>query len=108
MAFDPPSAFPPRTQMDWLSAGTPTTCCDTMPLRSTLERLVDFDRINHTGEMRLSVGAVNVRTGPFLYLDSAELAIRAEDVMASTALPPACRRNRASPSRRSASSNSAA
>jgi hypothetical protein len=31
-------------------------------LRSTLERLVDFDRINE-GKMRLSVGAVNVRTG---------------------------------------------
>ena len=37
-------------------------------LRSTLERLVDFDRIN-AGEMRLSVGAVNVRSGNFVYFD---------------------------------------
>jgi hypothetical protein len=35
---------------------------DTKPLKATLERLVDFDRIN-SGEMRFSVGAVNVRTG---------------------------------------------
>ncbi|SFK87197.1 Patatin-like phospholipase [Falsiroseomonas stagni DSM 19981] len=38
--------------------------------------------------MRLSVGAVNVRTGNFAYFDSAEIPIRAEHVMASGALPP--------------------
>jgi NTE family protein len=52
-----------------------------------LERLVDFDRIN-SGAMRLSVGAVNVRTGNFVYFDTATHAIRAEHVMASGALPP--------------------
>jgi hypothetical protein len=31
-------------------------------LKSTLERLVDFDRLN-AGEVRFSVGAVNIRTG---------------------------------------------
>ena len=36
-----------------------TSFYDTGPLKATLERLVDFDRIN-AGEMRLSVGAVNV------------------------------------------------
>jgi NTE family protein len=35
---------------------------DTLPLRATLERLVDFDRINRR-EMRLSVGAVDARSG---------------------------------------------
>src|SRR5262245_29698465 len=35
---------------------------DTAPLRATLERLVDFDRIN-AGGMRFSVGAVNVCIG---------------------------------------------
>jgi len=30
---------------------------------------VDFDRIND-GQMRFSVGAVNVRTGNFVYFDS--------------------------------------
>src|SRR5947199_5368414 len=37
---------------------------DTAPLRATLQRLVDFDRINAC-ETRLSVGAVGVTTGNF-------------------------------------------
>ncbi len=45
-----------------------TSWYDTSPLRSTLERLVDFDRIN-AGEMRFSVGAVNIRSGNFVYFD---------------------------------------
>jgi NTE family protein len=60
---------------------------DTAPLKATLERLVDFDRIN-SGEMRLSVGAVNVRTGNFTYFDSTKDRIRPEHIMASGALPP--------------------
>jgi hypothetical protein len=40
---------------------------DTRPLRATLERFADFERINRSAEMRVSVGAVNVRTGNFLY-----------------------------------------
>lgn len=59
----------------------------TAPLRETLERLVDFDRIN-AGETRLSIGAVNVRTGDFAYFDNRERRIGAEHVMASGALPP--------------------
>jgi NTE family protein len=65
-----------------------TSWYDTHPLRSTLERLVDFDRINH-GTMRFSVGAVNVRTGNFAYFDTTTDKIRVEHVMASGALPPA-------------------
>jgi NTE family protein len=38
---------------------------ETKLLKATLEQLVDFDRIN-SGEMRLSVGALNVRTGNFV------------------------------------------
>ena len=60
---------------------------DTEPLRATLERLVDFDRIN-SGEVRLSVGAVNIRSGNFVYFDSAQQQIRVEHIMASGALPP--------------------
>ncbi len=58
-------------------------------LRSTLERLVDFDRIN-SGEMRFSVGAVNIRSGNFVYFDSTSHKIRPEHIMASGALPPGC------------------
>ena len=60
---------------------------DTAPLESTLERLVDFDRIN-SGAVRLSVGAVNVRTGNFTTFDSALQRIDVRHVMASGALPP--------------------
>ena len=60
---------------------------DVAPLKATLGRLVDFDRINK-GPMRFSVGAVNVRTGNFTYFDTATHEIRAEHVMASGSLPP--------------------
>jgi NTE family protein len=70
--------------------GTPgaTSWYDTTPLRATLLELVDFDRIN-SGEVRFSVGAVNVRTGNFAYFDNATHTIMPEHVMASGALPPA-------------------
>jgi NTE family protein len=64
-----------------------TSFYDTAPLKATLEAFVDFDRIN-SGATRLSVGAVNVRSGNFAYFDSAHQSIRAEHVMASGALPP--------------------
>src|SRR6476469_8141441 len=65
---------------------------DTTPLRATLERLVDFDRINDL-ETRLSVGAVSVTSGNFRYFDNVELKkqgrkIGPEHIMASGALPP--------------------
>jgi NTE family protein len=65
---------------------------DTSPLRATLERLVDFDRINAL-ETRLSVGAVSVTTGNFKYFDNFEMRkagkrIGPEHIMASGALPP--------------------
>jgi NTE family protein len=60
---------------------------DTAPLAATLERLVEFERVNR-GDVRLAVGAVNVRSGNFVYFDSAETPLRAAHVMASSALPP--------------------
>jgi NTE family protein len=65
---------------------------DTSPLRETLERLVDFDRINDL-KCRLSVGAVSVTSGNFRYFDNVEFKklgkrIGPEHIMASGALPP--------------------
>ena len=77
----PPAPFQPRGSLEAISY------YNTAPLRSTLERLVDFDRIN-SGTVRLSVGAVNVRTGNFEYFDSTERKIDARHIMASGALPP--------------------
>ena len=65
---------------------------DTAPLQKTLERLVDFDRINDL-KTRLSVGVVSVTTGNFKYFDNVEFKklgkkIGPEHIMASAALPP--------------------
>jgi len=60
---------------------------DTRPLKATLERLCDFDRIN-SQETRVSVGAVNVGTGNFVYFDNTTTKLRPEHFMASGALPP--------------------
>ena len=76
----PPYLHPPGT----IEA---TSYYDTTALRGTLESLVDFDRIN-AGEMRFSVGAVNVRTGNFAYFDTKTHTIRPEHILASGALPP--------------------
>ena len=64
-----------------------TSYYETKLLKTTLEQLVDFDRIN-SAEMRFSVGAVDVRTGNLVYFDNTTREIRPEHVMASGSLPP--------------------
>ena len=60
----------------------------TSPLQETLTELTDCDRLGK-GETRLTVGAVNVRSGQMEYFDSREQPLGAAHVMASGALPPA-------------------
>jgi NTE family protein len=82
--------FAPRAPAPWLQpagAVEATSYYDSSPLKATLERLVDFDRIN-AGDTRFSVGAVNVGTGNLVYFDNATRTIGPEHVMASCALPP--------------------
>jgi len=83
--FFAPRQLPPFAQAPGSAAAT--SFYDTAPLKATLERLVDFDRINAEG-VRLTVGATNLRTGNFRYFDSAKERIGPEHVMASGALPP--------------------
>jgi NTE family protein len=82
--------FSARRLLPWFQpAGTieATSFYDTADLKRTLERLVDFDRLNASA-LRFSVGAVNVRTGNFVYFDTKTHTIQPEHVMASGALPP--------------------
>jgi NTE family protein len=88
--------FAPRYPPPWLYAsGTAnaTSFYDTCQLRDTLERFVDFDRLN-AGAIRLSIGAVNVRSGNFVYFDTQTHTIGPEHITASAALPPVSLRSR--------------
>ena len=85
-----PGFFNPRPLAPWLTPGGgagATSFYETVKLRSTLERLVDFDRIN-SGTVRFTVGAVNVRSGNLVCFDTDTHRIGPEHVMASGALPP--------------------
>jgi NTE family protein len=76
----PPNLWPPS---DPLKA----SYYDNSQLRTTLEKLVDFDLINKR-QIRFSVGAVDVCSGNFRYFDSNDCEIRFEHVIASGSLPP--------------------
>jgi NTE family protein len=93
--FGVPGFFTPRIPPAPLwpkGSGGAVSFYDTAPLKKTLERLVDFDRVNDL-KTRLSVGAVSVTTGNFRYFDNFEFRkagkkIGPEHIMASGALPP--------------------
>ena len=89
MIFGQPGFFKPRGTNPWLSvagAESALSYYDTAELKRTLESLVDFDLLNN-GKKRLSVGAVNVRTGNFIYFDTCKIFVGPEHIMASGAAP---------------------
>jgi NTE family protein len=57
-------------------------------LHETLAEVIDFECVK-AGPLRLTVGAVNVRSGRMHYFDSRSLPISLEHVLASCAMPPA-------------------
>ena len=90
MVFGVPGFFNPRSVPPFFAAdGTigALSFYDTAPLKATLEELVDFDLVNRA-DVRLSLGAVNLRNGNSVYFDNTKMQIRPEHVLASGALPP--------------------
>ena len=97
-AFGVPGFFHPRPlPVPFMPPGISqaTSFYDTAPLVETLNELVDWDRLND-GPVRLSVGAVDVESGNFVYFDTrgpngehqVSSRIDARHIMASGALPP--------------------
>lgn len=87
-----PGFFTPNPR-SWLGTDIPlgvagASFYSTAPLWQTLDELVDFDYLAK-GATRLTLGAVNVRSGRMRYFDSRDKAISIDHVMASGALPPA-------------------
>ena len=89
--FGVPGFYTPRMPPALLAPAGSTEALsiyDTSALAATLERLIDFRRID-TGPIRLSLGAVDVESGNSTYFDSLEAPICPRHVLASGALPPA-------------------
>jgi len=86
-----PGFYKPRMLSPWQQvpgqAGA-TSHYDTSDLKDHLNSLINWDILNSDSH-RLSVGAVNVRTGNYKYFDTALERIGPEHIMASGALPPA-------------------
>ncbi|MFM0398208.1 DUF3734 domain-containing protein [Paraburkholderia aspalathi] len=86
-----PGFFSPRNPLPMAGFGkknpNAVSYYDTAALRETLLKFADFDRIND-GDIRVSVGAVNVRTGNLVYFDNTKMRLEPEHFMASGALPP--------------------
>jgi NTE family protein len=93
-AWGVPGMFRPHLLPSWWApSGSPEALAyyDSAPLRESLDELVDWDRLNH-GPTRLSVGAVDIESGNFVYFDNHDPhwrgKIDARHIMASGALPP--------------------
>ncbi len=86
--FGAPNFFVPRMPPAILWPGgsaDKVSYYDNSPLKATLERLIDFDRIN-AGNPRFSVGAVEICSANFIYFDTATHRIRPEHVIMSPRL----------------------
>jgi NTE family protein len=91
LMFGIPGFFTPRLPPSVLSMSSDPGSVgyyDTGPLRSTLNGLVDFSYLNSQSAPRLSVGAVEIKSGNFEYFDNKSTRFEATHIMASGALPP--------------------
>jgi len=86
-----PGFFDPRPVNPWLAmtgSEHATSFYRADALRQTLLEVVDFEVLNH-GPVHFACGAVNVRSGNFIFFDNQVEDIDPEHIMASGALPPA-------------------
>ncbi|MDB5853611.1 MAG: patatin-like phospholipase family protein [Herminiimonas sp.] len=83
-APNPMALFGLHAQVGTANAALYTTA----PLRQSLAGMLNFDCLN-AGSTRLSLGAVNTRSGEMTYFDSREQALGMDHILASGALPPA-------------------
>jgi NTE family protein len=89
-AFGVPGFFKPRLPPPFFASDGSEgalSVYDTAPLKETLQGLVDFDLIDRR-DVRLSLGAVNVKTGNSVYFDNQQTKIGPDHVRASGSLPP--------------------
>jgi len=91
MATGRPQIFIPRgVSVPWWSAfghPEPASLYDTAPLLQTLERLVDFERLNR-GAPRFTATAVDLETGEDVAFDTSQRRVEADHLRASCALLP--------------------
>lgn len=91
--FGVPGFFHPHflpTLMAQPGSASATSLYDSSPLIATLNNHIDWDLLND-GPVRLSVGAVDVESGNFIYFDTRgpdRVRIDHRHIMASGALPP--------------------
>lgn len=94
----------PEDKQFWLSAfGTPgfytlrhdyfnvthwTSLCDVSPMIATLEKLLDWKRLNDTSLHRVCVTSTNVRTGMSTRFSNIKTRLTPQHILASGSLPP--------------------
>ncbi len=90
LLFGRPGHFRPRYPGLWsLLPGMPPDRAirDHTPLRRTIERLVDFKRLNDAAE-RVSIVALDMESGGEIWFDNRETGIEPDHLLAATALAP--------------------
>ncbi len=91
LAFGQPGLFTPRTLYGpWFNPfgnPEPSSLYDALPLQTTLETLIDFDRLNQ-GQPRYSATTVDIETGEDIVFDTTLHSITPAHVRASAALLP--------------------
>lgn len=91
LAWGRPSIFGHRVPGPWSALPwmpNDVALFDNAPLLRTLERLVDFERLNR-GDTRLTVACVDVETGDEVYFDTSREVVGPRHILASTAIMPA-------------------